>query len=270
MAKHDYPPPLPLADELDLVRRYRDGDRASGQKAILHSMQSVVRRAKRMAKYSHDLDEMVQEGAVALARTLPLFDPDMGVSLAQFARKSISNRMTSLALAKTAVDGPGTVNLRYSYISARRMLEECGEEASPAAVFAHLAWRPGTELAMRRLLRGTLSLSSVCGGGDDDDRRSIGETIPGDDPEPTRSPVLWDRVLAAIENLSPKEKWVIYRRFLSDGEPPTLEEVGAELPRRSPNGEWGVHRETVRNIQERAIRKIRRAIRQAAVIRSSK
>ncbi len=263
----DYPPPMPLSEELELARRYHAGDRDAGTKIVASHLRFLVAEARRQAhRWGHEEDDLVQEGVPALLRALRHFNPDHGHRLITFASHTIRMFMARYGqAARTAVGSPNTANRQQQYRLAHRTLSRrLGHDPEPDEVHAEIGWSRRVADAVDRLRRGDVSLSRTAIQKDGRAASAFGETLacpaaqPDEQIDAERSASLLRQVVAfEVAQLDPREQWVIYRRHLAS-DPATLREVAAELP--GTGGKEGISRERTRQIEEEALAKLRKAL----------
>jgi len=251
--------PVPLLtreEEVALARRIQKGDEAAREQMIKANLRLVVKLASEFDGYGLPLLDLISEGNIGLMKAAERFDPSFGAKFSTYAmwwikqsiRRALSNQTRLIRL-------PVHVHEKLMRISkaATRLHEELGREPGDDELGeeVHLP-----EHKIRRLRTAALWPTSLDEPADDDGSRTIAELVADETAvQPENSD---DRELAmqairdALTGLDAREKRVLKARFgLNGGEARTLEEIGSEI---------GVTREYVRQIQNRALSKMRRTI----------
>jgi RNA polymerase sigma factor (sigma-70 family) len=241
-------------DERALARRFRAGDTDAGRKIVAGNLKYLVQVAsKYAARYGHDVDDLVQEGAVALLNALPHFDPDRGIRLIGFAAHTINKRMSVYGMAMRSTMGSHqSVNRQSQWTATSRELERrLGRQPTAEEVERELGWTEETIAAMRGLLAGVVSLDAPV---HREMRGSLADATAdpasgADDVDRSVDLARLRRVVAReMGALAPREASVIRERFLTDGDGANLATLGRQL---------GVSRERVRQIEADALKKLR-------------
>ncbi|WP_420738228.1 RNA polymerase sigma factor RpoH [Bradyrhizobium japonicum] len=257
-------PLLKPEQELAYARRWREHrDRDAAYHLVTSHLRLVAKIAMRYRGYGLPIAEIVSEGNIGLMQAVKRFDPDRGVRLATYAmwwiRASIQEYiLRSWSLVKIAA-GPSQKKLFFklrrakSAISALQDGDLRPEQVRLIAERLKVAERD--VVAMDRRLRGDASLNVPI-----HDEDEAGQTLDWlVDPAPTSEITLAEeqeakqRRLAlanALANLNPRERNILTARWLNE-ESATLEELAAE---------YGVSRERVRQIEERAFQKVKAAM----------
>jgi RNA polymerase primary sigma factor len=271
-------------EELELRRVINAGDTAKGR-LILANLRLVVSIAKRFVGRGISLSDLIQEGTLGLLRAAEKFNPDYGFKFSTYAtwwiRQAISRAIADQARTiRVPAHMVETIN-KYYRISRRLMVEygrdatveevalEMGlltviereaieshwnrDERLPIDLDRKLKLAAGKVKKIIRLAQETKSLDEPVGNSEDDSSSELGDFIPDDiTPRPgdaASHQLLKEQLDGLLQSLEPRERQVLERRFgLRDGQQRTLEEVGQEL---------GVTRERVRQIETKALRKLR-------------
>jgi RNA polymerase sigma-32 factor len=261
-------PVLDPQEEYMLARRFTDhGDVEAAHKLVTSHLRLVAKIAMGYRFYGLPVSDLISEGNVGLMRAVKKFEPERGFRLATYAMWWIKAAINEYVLNSWSLVKVGTVaaqkklffNLRK--LKARMGLYEEGD--IPAEAAKKIAQRldvTTTEVIEmnRRLSRSDASLNQFVGEDGDTERQDLLV-----DDKPDQETVLAereDRVLGsrllrdAMAGLTPRERHIIEERRLADN-PRTLEEIGEE---------YGISRERVRQIENRAFAKLQRGVLQAA------
>jgi RNA polymerase sigma factor (sigma-70 family) len=237
----------------DLTRRIRDGNCAADDLAR-HNIRlviSIAKRAKRQCTASMQFEDLIQEGYFGLARAVEMFDWRKGFKFSTYAtwwiRQSISRAIADKSRTiRLPVHAHETAIKIYKL--EQRLIAE-GKPATPRVIARELEIQEDTVRDLLRYRAAPVSLDLRLRDGQSslheliaDDRTSVAEAMVLDG----EASAMVDKALAA---LSERERTVIRARFgLDDGNERTLEEVGRM---------FGVTRERIRQIQNKAMNKLR-------------
>jgi RNA polymerase sigma-32 factor len=254
-------PLLTRDHEFDLARRWRE----QGDEKALHEMvgaytRLVVSLASRFRNYGLPMGDLVQEGNVGLMQAAARFEPDREVRFSTYATWWIKSAMQDFILRNWSIVRTGTTAAQKSlFFNFRRLrakiedtsgrpLDQCGRVAIAEKLGVELV---EVESMEQRLGAPDQSLNApVAEGADDDwqDFLSDGRPNPEDVVIGMRDGETRSRWLAeALGELSQRERTIIHQRRLRE-EGATLEELGREL---------GVSKERVRQLEHRALMKLR-------------
>ncbi len=244
---------LSLDEEAELAEKMVAGDKAAKKKLVESNLRLVVSIAKRyIGRGMHFLD-LIQEGNLGLIKAVDKFDPVKGFKFSTYAtwwiRQAITRAIADQARTiRIPVHMVETIN-RLMRVS-RHLLQTMGREPTPEEIAAEMEIPVDKVRDILKISQDPISLETPVG---EEDDSSVGNFIPDDDaPSPSDQAadvLLKEQIEEVMETLTPREARVLRLRFgLEDGRTRTLEEVGREFM---------VTRERIRQIEAKALRKLR-------------
>lgn len=250
-------PLLTAAEERDLAQRIEAGDNEARGLLMRANLRLVVSIAKKYVGRSPDLTllDLIQEGNLGLHKAVDKFDWKKGYKFSTYATWWIRQ-----AITRALADQSRTIRIpvhmvetiaKYKQVS-RRLAQALGRDAQPEEIAVEMGVEVEKIYQIEKINQDTLSLENPIGS-DDDDRSTLGDFIADDKiPSPVQESserILTEQVRDILDDLSPKERKILEMRHgLLDGVYHTLEEVGKE---------FGVTRERIRQIEAKALEKIR-------------
>lgn len=250
-------PLLSAEEELRLAKRKAEGDQHAKDRLIEANLRLVVSIAKRYTGRGMSFLDLVQEGNLGLIKGVEKFNYDKGFKLSTYAtwwiRQSVTRALADQARTiRVPVHMVETIN-RMSKMQ-RKLTLELGYEPSTAELAQALDMSESKVLEIMQIAREPASLETPIG---EEDDSNLGDFVADNNtvtPEANIEAVmLREHIDQLLMDLKERERQVIVLRFgLEDGHPRTLEEVGRE---------FNVTRERIRQIEAKALRKLRNPVR---------
>ena len=250
-------PLLTAEEEYSLAMKKQAGDEYAKQRLIEANLRLVVSIAKRYTGRGMSFLDLVQEGNLGLIKGVEKFDPEKGFKLSTYAtwwiRQSVTRALADQARTiRVPVHMVETIN-KMSKMQ-RKLTLELGYEPSVKELAEHLDMTEEKVQEIMQIAREPASLETPIG---EEDDSNLGDFVADANvlsPEGNvESVMLREHIDSLLDDLKERERQVIVLRFgLEDGHPRTLEEVGKE---------FNVTRERIRQIEAKALRKLRNPVR---------
>ncbi len=246
-------PLLSSDEEIELAKKMAAGDQEAKRILAEANLRLVVSIAKRhVGRGMHFLD-LIQEGNMGLMKAVEKFDYERGYKLSTYATWWIRQ-----AITRAIADQARTIRIPVHMVETihkqarvtRQLLQELGRDPYPSEIAKEMGIPESRVIEIQKIAQDPVSLETPIG---EEEDSHLGDFIVDENAQApsdmVETSMLKEQLIGVLDTLTPREEKVLRLRYgIDDGRPRTLEEVGKE---------FNVTRERIRQIEAKALRKLR-------------